>query len=194
MTANHALQATPWHSLLMPRHSRSLCFAALLAILTPIALADSPMSAQSVLESVASVGARATLQRIYEDEHQWATLLNNIATGKRAWVDVAKKLRPGSDGGATEQLTLALGEALEHLSENVLTLAVPEYRIEDVCSGPDVDDPRFDSYELSMAAINRRQSQLHSLHSPSIAESRKTCISELEKAKAGVAHFYAHDK
>ena len=169
---------------------RSLSFGVLLMLLLSVVPADTPMTPSSVLESVASIGARDTLRRIYDDKGRWSALLSSIATGEPAWLDVAKKLRAVSDAGASEQLTLAVGEALEHLPANVLKLAAPEFPIENVCGGPDVDDSRFDSYELSVAAINRRESRLRALHQPSLAGVRDLCISELEKAKAGIAQFY----
>jgi hypothetical protein len=173
---------------------RSFFLGALLMFLASAVLAGSPMSARSVLNSVTSIGATETLHRIYEDEPQWSALLSHIATGKSAWLDVAKRLRAVSDGGSSEQLDLAVGEALEHRPINVLTLAIPDFRLEVVCGGPDVDDQRFDSYDLSIAAINRRESQLRALREPAIARARDSCISELEKAKAGIAHFYERDK
>ena len=52
-------------------------------------------------------------------------------------------------------LELAVGEALEHRPADVLRIALPMFGI-NVCGGPDVDDPRFDSYECSIAAIDAR--------------------------------------
>jgi hypothetical protein len=154
---------------------------------------QAPFTVGVVANSVASIGPSATLQRIYGNNTQWSALLSGIASGGQNWLRVANQLKRVADGGASEQLSLAVGEALEHRPANVLAIAVPEFSISDACGGPDVDDPRFDSYELSMAAINRRQRMVHALRDDSLKSLRDRCISELESAKSGIAHFYGRD-
>jgi len=157
-------------------------------------LAQLPLTPQTVLDSAASLGARPTLERLYNDQRQWSALLAGIATGAPPWLKVATTLRVVSDAGASEQLDLAVGEALEHRPADVLSLAVPTFSLKVLCDGPDVDDPRFDSYGLSMAAIEQRQAKLRSIQKPSLAAVRDSCIAELEKAKSDVARFYEHTK
>jgi len=155
---------------------------------------QAPFTAGAVANSLTSIGPSATLQRIYGNNAEWSVLLSGIASGERNWLRLANQLKRVADGGASEQLSLAVGEALEHRPANVLTIAVPAFSIFDACGGPDVDDPRFDSYELSMAAINRRQRMVHALRDDSLKSLRDRCISELESAKSGIAHFYGRDK
>jgi hypothetical protein len=152
-----------------------------------------PLSAGVVANSVASIGAVATLSRIYEDNAQWSGLLAGVARGERNWLRVANELKRVADGAAAEQLGLSVGEALEHRPANVLTIAVPEFSIAIVCGAPDIDDPRFDSYELSMAAISRRLQMLHALRDVSLKPLRDSCVDELNSAKADIAHFYGRD-
>ena len=163
-----------------------------LVLVGSVAMAVSTVTPRDVENSIATTGARQTLQRIYEDKGQWTALLAGIATGEPVWLNLAKQLRRVSDGGASEQIDLAAGEALEHRPADVLTLVADEFGLPQVCGGPDVDDPRFDSYDLSMAAIQRRLEMLHSIHDGGLAAKRAGCISELEKAKTGIAHFYKH--
>ena len=158
------------------------------------ALAQPTLSPQSVLNSAGSLGARATLERLYNDQRQWSALLAGIATGTPSWLNVATTLHVVSDAGSSEQLSLAVGEALEHRPTNVLRLAVPNFSLEVLCDGPDLDDPRFNSYRLSIAAIERRQAKLRSIHDPSLAALRDSCVAELEKARANLARFYEDPK
>jgi hypothetical protein len=173
---------------------RSCTFSLLLALFGETASADPVLSSSVIKKSIASLGARETLSQIYDKQDQWSGLLTAIATGKRDWLEIAKQLRSASDGGATEQLGLAVGEALEQRPANVLSLAVTEFGIEYVCGGPDVDDPRFDSYELSMAAIDRRERMLRSFRDHALDQIRDSCVAELEKARATVARFYGRAK
>ena len=46
--------------------------------------------------------------------------------------------------------------ALEHRAENALSITAETFGIDTICAGLDVDDKRFDSFALSMAAIDRR--------------------------------------
>jgi hypothetical protein len=165
-----------------------------LLLAASVASAQLPLTPQSALDSAASLGARATLERLYNDQRQWSALLAGIATGAPSWLKVATTLRGVSDAGASEQLDLAVGEALEHRPADVLSLAIPSFSLDVVCDGPDVDDPRFDSYELSIAAIERRQAKLRSIHKQSLAALRDSCIADLQKAKSNVARFYEQTK
>jgi hypothetical protein len=147
-------------------------------------------SQQRIANSITTSGARATLSRIYEDQEQWAALLAGVATGKPVWLDLAKQLRQVSDAGATEQIDLAAGEALEHRPANVLTFVLEDFGIPEVCGAPDVDDPRFNSYDLSMRAISRRQEKLRAIHDARLTQKSNACILELDKAKSDIGRFY----
>lgn len=165
-------------------------FLALVVLAGAAAVASPALTPQDVASSIARSGARTTLDRIYKDETQWVALLSGIAAGEPVWLNLAKQLRRVSDGGATEQIELAAGEALEHRPADVLSLVADEFGIAGICGGPDVDDPRFDSYDLSMAAILRRQEMLRAIRDPSLIRKRDACMLELDKAKADFAHFY----
>ena len=152
--------------------------------------AQPPLTPSGVSKLINEKGAFGALQQIYENDHSWPELLHGIATGTKSWLSIAKTLRAVSDAGASEQLDLAVGEALEHRPENVLRFAVPAFSLEAVCGGPDVDDARFDSYELSIRAITKRKEMVRRIDAPALRRPRNRCIQELEKSKAGIAYFY----
>ena len=153
-----------------------------------------PITSKSISALIERKGASKALDEIYNSETLWPEVLHRIATGSRSWLKIAKQLRAVSDAGASEQLELAVGEALEHQPENVLRFAVPAFSLEVVCSGPDVDDPRFDSYELSIHAINLRQAKLREIATPNLRHLRNQCIEQLETSKAGIGTFYGKTK
>jgi hypothetical protein len=160
-----------------------------LALISFAALATDAMTSTAVMEKIKNKGAGATLRALYESNAQWSALLVGISSGKKEWLAIATQLKSVSDAGASEQLTLAVGEALEHQPNNVLTYTVPRFTISDICSGPDVDDTRFNSLQLAMAAIERRQQMLRSVKNESLARLRDECLVGLEHAKTRVADF-----
>ena len=134
----------------------------------------------------------ATLSRLYRHDKEWDVVLNGIASGTAEWLQAVKKLYDVADGGTAEQLAAAAGEALEHHPDNVLSILNTEIGLDEICSGPDVDDPRFDSFSRSLAAILRRQQMLRTIHEPNLIQLRDSCLSHLDQAKLSVADFYGH--
>lgn len=72
----------------------------------------------------------------------------------------------------------------------MLSLRLSESGIGVICGGPDVDDPRFDSYKLSMSAIARRLRMVRAVYDEALIPTRDSCVAELEKTRAEVARFY----
>jgi hypothetical protein len=169
---------------------RHRTLGSLLLLLASVASAQTVLSPQAVTKAMASHGVKSTLQRLFDDQTQWSAVLAAIATGTRAWLDIANTFHAVADGAPGEQLESTIGEALEHRPGNVLAIAIPNFALEVVCTSPDVDDPRFDSYDLSMAAIERRQARLRSVREANLLALRDSCIAELEKAKGLVAQYY----
>ncbi len=156
--------------------------------------ADIHLQPDALFQEIKSKGANAVVFELYGDSNVWDAFLRNIATGNRTWIEVAVALRPGSDAGASEMLTLAVGEALEHDPINVLQIAPKAYQLSYICSGPDVDDRRYDSHELSINAINRRIKKVSAVKDQSLSTTSKECIRYLEDSKTGIAQFYEVEK
>ena len=135
-------------------------------------------------------GAIKIVNELYSSNTAWESVLNNIAKGDVFWLRVAVALHAGTDAGTSEMLTLALGEALERDPENVFYLTLNSFELESVCSGPDVDDTHYNSYELSMAAIKRRQARLSTISKRNIKNIATKCVGYLEKSKEGISQFY----
>jgi hypothetical protein len=165
-----------------------LCF---LAVPT-LAQSEPPLTAAIVSEQIHTLGARHALWAIFNDAPKWSQFLGGVATGSKEWLAIAVQLHSVSDAGSSEGLELAVGEALDHHPENVLSLVVPTLDVSGVCSGPDVDDQRFDSYKLSMAEIAHRQRMVRAMRDPKFAKLRDACVSTLENSKKGIASFYQH--
>jgi hypothetical protein len=178
---------SPWRTL----SGRSFLFAALALLLCKAVAASGPAPTPASIElEIDRNGASATLNRLYRSDPEWSALMGGIASGTVEWLQIAKALHGDSDGGAAEQLVIAAGEALEHHPANVLTVLGGDIDVADICSGPDVDDERFNSFSQSLAAILRRQKMLRTIRDPRLIQLRDQCVSELDQAKLHIATFY----
>jgi len=133
-------------------------------------------------------GACDTVGRLFENDSEWNALMRQVGTGDRRAIEVAFRLLPGSDGAASEMLHLSLGEALEHAESDVLTKA-GDMDLQSICSGPDVDDERYNSLELSRAALDRRISAVSALQQPRLLSRRNECLQSLKAARANDSFF-----
>ena len=147
-----------------------------------------------ILDEVSKRGAHTIVLELYSKPTEWNFVLRQIAAGTKTWLNVAVKLHAGSDAGASEMLTLSVGEALERSPSNVFKIALTEFQLEAICSGPDVDDARYNSYALAIKAINQRQKRISAIANPKLKNVSTKCIQLLEEAKSGIAKFYDASK
>lgn len=148
------------------------------------------LSTKSIQKDIKVLGARKVYISLYDDVKKWHDLLRKIASGDEEWLKVAINLRDGSDAGASEMLSLAVGEALEHNPENVFKFALNSFEINVICGGPDVDDQRYDSYELAIKAINKRINKVSSVKGRNLKEKCNECLRHLSEAKKHIANFF----
>jgi hypothetical protein len=167
-------------------------FVLISALVVTSALGADSLTPASIERSIATSGAAAALSLIYSNRVRWSGLLAGIASGEPAWLRVGKKLYRASDAGAAEQIGLAFGEALEHNAGAVLSIAPRLIGVDVLCGGPDVDDPRFDSYDLAIAAIRRREEAVRQLKESTYEAKKQECIARLESDKGEIARFYGH--
>jgi hypothetical protein len=144
----------------------------------------------AILQSVRAGGARAIVQALYGDDQHWARLRRGVASGDSSWLRVAANLKGGADGGAASQLSLAVGEALEHQAATVLRIAPPTFEVSEICGGPDVDDSRYDSFERATAAVMRRTNRVRLVKDTRLVAIRDQCLKELAASRSGIAKFY----
>jgi len=70
-----------------------------------------------------------------------------------------------------------------------LAVAVPALGYESVCGAPDVDDDRYNSYSLSIKAIEKRKSMLRAVSGVD-ANLARECIRKLNESVPGIGRFY----
>jgi hypothetical protein len=152
--------------------------------------AQATLTPASISDSISRIGASATLYHIYHNNREWAELLSGISSGSPSWIKIGLRLHDVSDAGTSESIILAIGEALEYKPINVLEIAIPKLGVEAICSGPDIDDSRYNSYALAIKAIENRKRRLKKITTVRLMSLRNQCISDLEKSKIGIARFY----
>jgi hypothetical protein len=92
-------------------------------------------SAEVVLSEIKMRGADGVSRRLDSDESFAASVMNGIATGDSAWLDVASAITPSS-AAAEASLAIALAAALPHSPRRVLALLGQKYPVEEVCGMP----------------------------------------------------------
>lgn len=154
-----------------------------------------PATAEAIQREIERNGAAAALNELYSDPEAWVSALGGIATGTPAWLRVAELLRPASDAGASEQLELAVGEALGSSPDIVLSWLVTQqganhYEVPFVCGGIDVDDDRFNGLDLALAEVNRRIRAVEKVADPRLQSVREQCLSKLRESPGHLRRFF----
>ncbi|MBI4689535.1 MAG: hypothetical protein HY754_04620 [Nitrospirae bacterium] len=145
---------------------------------------------KSIMNKISNRGSHAIVSELYSCHEAWDFVLQKIATATKSWLKVAVALHSGADAGTSEMLALSVGEALENSPEDVFRIVLKEFQLESICGGPDIDDVRYNNYELAMKAIKRRQDRISTLSNPKLKNVGKKCTQLLEKSKDGIARFY----
>jgi len=139
------------------------------------------IDAAEVRRMIKEMGARKTIDKLYDDEAIWIRIKEEIATGKKEWVEVATLLYPGSDAGSAEMIDIALGEALKNAPELVLGIIGDPDRLEVVCKSINVDEQKFSSLRKSIDEVEERIRVLSRVKDPKLEVSAKRCIAHLEQ-------------
>ena len=144
----------------------------------------------AIIKEIKSRGAKAVVIELTRHWNVWDSICDNVATGDEAWLKAAAALQAGTDAGSSEMVYLALGEALEYSPERVFKIVANTFNLQFICGCPDVDNARYNSYELSMKAINLRIKKVTAVKDRSLGKTSEECIRYLEESKKSVAEFY----
>jgi hypothetical protein len=124
-------------------------------------------------------GAKVAVSRLFGTP-KWDALISGIASGDPVWLEIAKDLAPGTDGGSTSELQDAVAWALPHAPGPVLALVKLGFPWRNTCSGPPVDFPPTGSkryFESAIAAVEKVGSEVGS-------EIKQNCLRSLRSAAA----------
>ena len=135
-------------------------------------------SAELILAEIKLGGGPNVAKRIDADESFGRAVMNGIATGDSAWLDVADKLTPAS-ASAEASLSIALASALPRSPRRVLALLGPKYPVEEVCAIPFLKaEPTLITtyHDEAVAALNR-------VDTASLVKVRDGCHTALDEAR-----------
>src|SRR5207245_5721006 len=87
------------------------------------------------LEEIERLGTRTVVSELYEDDRRWDAVRSGVASGAKAWLEVARRLkREAETSGPGQDLTEAVASALERAPGRVLAVLDGEsFDSDDVC-------------------------------------------------------------
>jgi hypothetical protein len=138
-------------------------------------------------------GPKTVLHEVFSDTTAWNALLTHIATGDPRWVELASTLYRNADGGAREELEMAVGESLDNNPSSILdqiTKPGSAFPLSVICSALDIDDPRFEKFESAMTELTRRKKAVSQIAGKHLKEARQRCLTELEHIEPDLRRFF----
>ncbi len=149
--------------------------------------------ADSLLDAIATRGSAAVLEDLYERAPGlYTAVCDSIGRGSVRWLEVARRIQPGTDAGTAEDLEDALSFALERHPREVLRLlgasenapfpiaAVMGAWIHRDC--PDLETAR--------AVVERRIAAVSGVGDPALAPTRRLCLDALKRLKADLPNMF----
>lgn len=156
--------------------------AAGLSVVSVIGCKDSawtPMgTAEVVLSEIKLGGAKQVSRRVDADENFGRSVINGVATGDSAWLEVARQITPAS-AAAEATLSIALASALPRAPTRVLRLIGPKYPLEEVCGIPFL---KADSSEV-ITYHDDAKAALVTVRDSSLKRVRLACSTTLDDAR-----------
>jgi hypothetical protein len=140
-----------------------------------------------LMEQVKKVGAKSVVFTLWEKRGEWASVMNRIASGQEAWVELAIALCPGSDAGAATDLHDAMFQALGQNPAYVLRRAEPTYPLSDLCGGR--DDP-LATYKDAITEQERIIAAVKAVKSEELNSKKEACLSKLEEGKGHLRRYF----
>ena len=133
------------------------------------------LSATAVEDEIKNRGAATVLRRLYEEPERWSAVLEAITRGEPGWISVAAKLHTASDAGSSEELNLAVADALEREPKEVLAVLEGPFEVNMLCGNAESVGER---YEAAVAILERRTSAVQAVKGES--PQKKACLEALQ--------------
>jgi hypothetical protein len=155
-----------------------------LAAVPARAAAQGPTPAE-LLQQIDEKGAQAVLLAVYEDDRTWQQVLRGIASGSAAWLKVGERLKRAAREQA-EELTVAVGRALETEPANALAVLGEAFDADDVCSLNTLEQSLGRDYAAALRSVERRERAVARVTAPDLRASRDECLAFLRELKREV--------
>ena len=92
----------------------------------------------ALLQEIDSSGPREVIRRL-EQQNLFDPVCAAIETGSPSWLEVARRLAPGSDASSALCIDYAVARALPRAPSRVLALIGRGFTVEDVCTSPFIE-------------------------------------------------------
>jgi len=152
------------------------------------ACSDSGLLASTKIDQEIKMhGAKQEVNRLSTNPTLWKLLIDSVEHGQKEWVSVAEVLLRGADAGSSEALEAALGVTLLVNPKQILMRIG---LIHSACQGPDVDDPRFNSYEKAFKSTQMRIEKVSTVNDSNLVAARNQCLDLLKASLQGTNDFF----
>jgi hypothetical protein len=139
-----------------------------------------PLDANAVLWAISTRGAAHVVSEIGSNEDTWGALLDAVAEGQDAWLEVGAQLRPFSDGEAGETLAMGFAEALATNPTGVLRRVEPL----DACNSLGFADGLVaDSPVDQEAWVEARTRAVGAVTDPRLLKKKQDCLVLLNESR-----------
>jgi hypothetical protein len=158
----------------------------LLLLLTLLQLPGSDVEprAAEIADLVREAGGESTLMALRADPALWDEVLEGVATGRRAWLEVGRELRRHSSDDSSELLDMALAEALGPAAETVLEMADGSaWIVSDACGSLGFAERGASDGDSIARFLDERRDAVESVERPELAERRDACLEEIVRAR-----------
>ena len=152
----------------------------LLVSLVVPCFAQHPITAKMLLARISKDGAQTVVKQLNTpNEKEWEWVMDRVESGGDEWLDVADKLRSGTDAGTAEELSMVMARALVHNPNHVLRMTGNVWKVEDICADLEIEEP---AAKMRKRIADVRLA-LQTVVAPELQEKKKACLSV---ATAGV--------
>jgi hypothetical protein len=138
-----------------------------------------------LLQEIDRKGAQAVLLQVYEDDPRWQQVLDGIATGSRAWLRVAERFKRVARE-QSEELTVAVGRALETEPAHALAVMGDAFDADDVCSLNTLEQSLGHDYAVALRSVEKRERGVLRVTDPALRQQRDDCLGFLRELKREV--------
>jgi len=155
------------------------------ALLALVLAQDAASAPAELLQEIDRQGAQKVLLQIYDDDPRWQQVLDGIATGSSAWLRVAERFKKVARE-QSEELTVAVGRALEAEPAHALAVLGDAFDADDVCSLNTLEQSLGPDYTVALRSVEKRERGVLRVTDPALRQQRDDCLGFLRELKREV--------
>jgi len=140
---------------------------------------------------IAEIAKRGAAQVVADPKLKasWVGVLDNVSRGNRDWLLAALALLQGADGGASDDLRLAVSHALIPSADDVLEIFAGQIEAENICWAT----AEFGGHDTLKSAMDEAQAKIKSVETvrePQLAKFQAECLKSLRSTALELPSIY----